>query len=151
MKKYIRVVVGISFISYIFALVILLFIGGRGYRFSDLSLLEYIMSSSNLVPFKTINAYVQVLINGSMNADIPLKNLLGNVLLFLPMGIYLPFYIKKMGRAGMFIVSMIVMLFLIEAVQIVTRRGSFDIDDFILNMAGALIGFGIWKMVMRKG
>lgn len=28
--------------------------------------------------------------------------------------------------------------------NLVTRR-SFDIDDFILNIVGAFIGFGIWK------
>ena len=40
---------------------------------------------------------------------------------------------------------MSILLVVIEVVQVVTRRESFDIDDFILNMLGALIGFGIWK------
>ncbi|WP_369693613.1 VanZ family protein [Lentibacillus sp. CBA3610] len=61
------------------------------------------------------------------------------------MGIYLPFFIKKIRGTSIFIISMIVVLFFIEVIQIVTRRGSFDIDDFILNILGALIGFGIWK------
>lgn len=33
----------------------------------------------------------------------------------------------------------------IKIVQFVFRVGSFDIDDLILNMCGATIGFGIWK------
>lgn len=80
-----------------------------------------------------------------MNIDIPIKNLVGNFILFLPMGIYLPFLTKKMDKTNTFSIFMIILLFIIEVVQLVTRRGSFDIDDFILNMIGALIGFGIWK------
>ena len=30
--------------------------------------------------------------------------------------------------------------------QILTRRGSFDVDDFILNMIGAAVGYGVWKL-----
>jgi glycopeptide antibiotics resistance protein len=65
--------------------------------------------------------------------------------MFLPMGIYLPYYIKKLNKVGKFTLSMIILLFVIEATQLVTRRGSFDIDDFTLNIVGALVGFGIWK------
>jgi glycopeptide antibiotics resistance protein len=50
-----------------------------------------------------------------------------------------------MNKINTFSIFMIILLFIIEVVQLVTRRGSFDIDDFILNMVGALIGFGIWK------
>lgn len=107
------------------------------------------VSASNFIPFKTISTYIQAIFNGSMNAEIPIKNLVGNLFMFLPMGIYLPFFIKKMGKVGIFTISMIVVLFFIEAIQIVTRRGSFDIDDFILNMIGALIGFGIWKTIFN--
>jgi glycopeptide antibiotics resistance protein len=81
-----------------------------------------------------------------MNMDIPIKNLIGNFIMFLPMGIYLPYFIKRINKASVFSISMIILLFVIEVIQLVTRRGSFDIDGFILNMLGALIGFGIWKM-----
>ena len=65
--------------------------------------------------------------------------------MFLPMGIYLPYYMKKLNKVGKFTLSMIILLFVIEATQLVTKRGSFDIDDFILNIVGTLVGFGIWK------
>ena len=89
--------------------------------------------------------------DGSLNIGIPIRNLLGNLIMFLPMGIYLPYYIKKINKVGGFTILMIILLFIIEVIQVVTKRGSFDIDDFILNMLGALIGFGIWKMkVVQK-
>ncbi|MGE7768289.1 VanZ family protein [Peribacillus sp. NPDC096540] len=54
--------------------------------------------------------------------------------------------IKRINKVSIFSIAMIILLFVIEVIQIVIRRGSFDIDDFILNMLGALIGFGLSKM-----
>jgi glycopeptide antibiotics resistance protein len=149
-KKIIRMIFGVSFIFYSLGLVMLLFVGImfvgiRGHIWSDLSLIEYIKRSSNFVPFKTISTYITAMFDGSMNISIPIKNLFGNLIMFLPMGIYLPYYIKKINKVSKFTISMIILLFVIEVIQLVTRRGSFDIDDFILNIVGALIGFGIWK------
>src|SRR5690606_38936395 len=92
-----------------------------------------------------ISTYITAMFDGSLNLNIAIKNLFGNLIMFLPMGIYLPYYIKKLNKVGKFTLSMIILLFVIEATQLVTRRGSFDMDDFILNIVGALVGFGIWK------
>ena len=43
---------------------------------------------------------------------------------------------------SVFYFSIIRLLFIIEVLQLVTRRGSFDIDDFILNMLADLTEFG---------
>ncbi len=150
MKKVLKIIFGISFIFYLLALVMLLFVGVmfvgvRGHIWTDLSLIEYIRTSSNFVPFKTISTYIMAMFDGSLNLGIPIKNLIGNLIMFLPMGIYLPYYIKKINKVGRFTFSMIILFFVIEVTQLVTRRGSIDIDDFILNMVGALIGYGIWK------
>jgi len=146
MKRFIKIVLSISFIFYLLALVVLLFLGTRGNVWTDLTLFEYMKSSSNFVPFKTIGTYINAIFSGSMNMDIPIKNLVGNFIMFLPMGIYLPYFIKRINKVSIFSIAIIILLFVIEVIQLVTRRGSFDIDDFILNMLGALIGFGLWKM-----
>ncbi len=113
-------------------------------------LMEYMNLSSNFVPFKTINGYVMAISNGSMNLIIPIKNLAGNVAAFLPMGIFLPYFIRRLNRLKSFAVTMTVMIISVEIIQLVTRRGSLDIDDFILNIIGALIGFGLWKMMTAR-
>ncbi|MFU2018868.1 VanZ family protein [Peribacillus butanolivorans] len=151
MKRFIKIVLSISFIFYLLALVVLLFLGTRGYVWTDLTLTEYIKRSSNFVPLKTISTYIKAIFSGSMNMDIPIKNLVGNFIMFLPMGIYLPYFIKRINKVSVFSIAIIILLFVIEVIQLVTKRGSFDIDDFILNMFGALIGFGIWKVkVVQK-
>ena len=150
MKKIIRLIIAISFLSYICALIVLLFFLSRGF-WSGMPLMEYIRYSSNFVPFKTINGYVVSISNVSMNLDIPLKNLAGNVAAFLPMGIFLPYFIRTLNRLKSFAVAMTFMILSVEILQLVTGRGSLDIDDFILNIIGALIGFGLWKaMTARK-
>ena len=51
--------------------------------------------SYNLVPLKTIVGYIKALADGSMNRYIPIENIVGNLLVFMPMGFYLPFFNKK--------------------------------------------------------
>ncbi|XKF72269.1 VanZ family protein [Cytobacillus firmus] len=139
----------ISFLSYLCALTVLLFFISRG-SWSDMPLMQYMKLSSNFVPLKTINGYVLAISNGSMNLIIPIKNLAGNVAAFLPMGIFLPYFIRRLNTLNSFAVTMTVMIISVEIIQLVTRRGSLDIDDFILNIIGALIGFGLWKMMTAR-
>ncbi|EOR21425.1 hypothetical protein A499_23332 [Niallia nealsonii AAU1] len=151
MKKLIKIGLVLSFTFYVFILTILLFFGGRSNGWmADLTFLEYMKYSSNFVPFKTISTYINAIFSGNMNLDIPLKNLFGNLLMFLPMGIYLPYFIKRLKRISSFSVTFMIILLVIKITQSISRRGSFDIDDFILNTIGALIGFGVWKKFFRR-
>lgn len=149
MKRLLKVLYYFSFIVYLFALIAILFLKGRGYS-GGLSMVNYIRYYSNFVPFKTISFYIQSAIKGSINADIPIKNLLGNLLLFLPMGFYLPYCFKKLYLFRNYIISIAIILIGIEIGQLLLRRGSFDIDDFILNILGAMIGYAIGKIKIVK-
>lgn len=74
-------------------------------------------------------------------------NLLGNLLLFLPMGVFLPLIFKeKFNKFSKFLVFILVTVILVEVLQFITFLGSLDIDDFILNVIGAMIGFLIYKI-----
>ncbi|WP_339214050.1 VanZ family protein [Ornithinibacillus sp. FSL M8-0202] len=120
------------------ALVVLLFLGGsRGYVWEYFNLIEYKEGSSNFVPFKTIITYVKTIFDGSMNIDTPIKNLIGNAFMFLPMGIYLPYFFRKINKLSVFAFVMVILLFVIEVIQIVTRRGS------LMLMTSSLICLGL--------
>lgn len=144
MKKVMNLLIKISFVIYILALCVILFFGSRGH-WTNLSILEYAAMQMNLVPFKTIFLYVRAMMRGTMNLDIAIANLLGNFLLFLPMGIYLPWFFVKIRYVGQYLLRLIPMLFIVELIQLLTKRGSFDIDDLILNLAGAVLGYCLWK------
>jgi len=146
--RLLRILLAASFAGYLLILVYLIFVM-HGRYWSDLTLWEYILYNTNFVPFKSIILYIQALSDHSMNMDTPVKNLVGNLLMLLPMGLYLPGFFKRLRKLGAFCICIVVLIFIVEAAELLLRRGSFDIDDFILNMAGALIGFAIWRGIAR--
>lgn len=102
------------------------------------------MNSVNLVPFKTIVEYFKDLTVASMRGN-AIRNLCGNFLLLFPLGFCLPFFIKKMSKLKIYIPITALFIIIIEVMQLITMTGSLDIDDFILNFAGALMGFLVFK------
>lgn len=146
MKKIIQKIFTVSFFVYVLAVVyIILFLGSRG-SWGSMPFSEYVKLQSNFIPFKTITSYITDIRNGSMNMDIPIKNLLGNLILFLPAGLYIPFFLRKINSFKKCLLTGLIILLLIEAVQFLSRRGSFDIDDIILNICGIALGYGVWRL-----
>ena len=67
-------------------------------------------------------------------------NLLGNILIFVPYG----FFVSMAGRTRGFFKTFFYSMFLslaVETVQLVTRVGSFDVDDILLNTIGGVLGY----------
>ena len=101
----------------------------------------------NLVPFETVRRYWHLLQNKT-SPDLLLHavvNLVGNVVMFVPLGWLLPQVWRRFHsffRTMFFAVGLIC---LVEVLQYITGRGSCDIDDLILNTAGVLLGFCVWK------
>ncbi|MGE4548489.1 MAG: VanZ family protein [Intestinibacillus sp.] len=98
----------------------------------------------NLQPLKTICNYLRAYAHGRINGHIVAINLVGNLAAFAPMGFFLPALCRPMRNVFLFLLSIIAMVCLVEATQIATMTGSCDIDDLILNTAGALL---IWLIV----
>lgn len=67
--------------------------------------------------------------------------LIGNIVMFLPLGFFLPFVTERVNRKNIFAVS-IAVPFVAELLQIVFGR-SFDVDDLICNFIGIVVGFFI--------
>ncbi len=65
--------------------------------------------------------------------------LVGNFLMFLPLGAFLPFATDRVTGRSIFAVAALVPL-AVETVQLAVGR-SFDVDDLILNFAGIVCGF----------
>ena len=93
-------------------------------------------SSHNFVPFKEILRY-------DFGTGIFYKNIFGNMLLFLPYGIFIAKYVKTEKISVVLILSFITSLS-IEVVQFLIGR-VFDIDDILLNIVGCLIGFLLYR------
>ncbi|MEC3883361.1 VanZ family protein [Halobacillus sp. HZG1] len=145
MSKVQRIIMSIGLIGYLLFLAFYMFFQWRGSAGMSMSLVEYIQNRSNLVPFKTIGNYITAWENGTMNTWTAVKNLLGNVLVFIPMGIFLPSLFRKLRRMSAYLLAFVLIILSAEVTQLLTQRGSFDIDDFILNLFGAWLGFLVWK------
>lgn len=100
--------------------------------------------SYNLIPFKTILNYIQNI--DHIGFDVLFYNLAGNVAAFMPLGFLLPLAFRRFNAAKTYTVALALIL-LAEVLQLVSRRGVFDVDDLMLNMLGSIIGYGIYKIL----
>lgn len=75
-----------------------------------------------------------------------LTNLLGNILIFIPFGFFLPMGSTKKS----FVLTALFSFFLslgIETFQLLTKIGSFDVDDLLLNTLGGIIGYLLYRIL----
>ncbi|NDI33936.1 VanZ family protein [Chengkuizengella sediminis] len=102
--------------------------------------------SYNLTPFSTIKQYFYYY--DHFDPKIWIINIVGNIGVFIPFGIFGPYVLRL--NVIKFIFTFILGITCLEFLQLVLKRGSFDVDDIILNTIGALIGFIIYKSVQRS-
>lgn len=79
-------------------------------------------------------------------------NIFGNMAAFMPFGFFLPMIWKRMNRWYTTTLMSFTMSLCVETTQLVTKVGSFDVDDLLLNTIGGLAGYvifclaeGVWK------
>ena len=78
-----------------------------------------------------------------------LLNLIGNVAMFIPLGIVWPAVFKKLNTHGKVIAAGVGFSLCIELLQLPFFGRASDIDDLILNSTGFLIGYGIYLLVKK--
>ena len=143
-KRCILIFYGISLFIVLFGIRM-----GTGYT-SQQSLMEYIKYNSNIIPFKTIMYYINCLATDRLSKSLIIDNLMGNLIMFVPMGCLLPLIFKKQKKFGWFLLTQSIILISIEVGQLGFRLGSFDIDDLILNLVGAIVGFLLYLFFQKK-
>ena len=94
-------------------------------------------STSNFIPFKEIFRYQ--LFSASF-----IKNVIGNLIMFLPYGFFVSYFLGLDKKRTIFILSIIVS-FTIEITQLYIGR-VFDVDDIILNVCGGIIGYYLYRL-----
>lgn len=96
----------------------------------------------NLEPFLTIKHFLNF---SQLNIKTWVINLIGNIGVFIPFGFLIPMIYKLsyFKGVGVFLFG----LTFLEVTQLITKRGSFDVDDFILNSLGFTLGYVIFKIM----
>lgn len=97
--------------------------------------------SFNLVIFESIKLMAK---SGSLT--LICKNIFGNIGLFIPFGVLCPLlYIKYRSLFKCFSSALLAST-LIEICQYLFAKRIFDVDDILLNVVGAISGWGIFKI-----
>lgn len=141
-----RTTIFVLFGVYTLIMMYLLFFQRIGIDFSGLTYGEYISSSINLIPFETITNYAKCVRDSSEILSFAFINLSGNIIMFIPLGFFMPMIWKKQRKFSKFIVTVCIIIIAVETIQLLAMLGSCDIDDLLFNIIGATIGFGIWKL-----
>ena len=94
----------------------------------------------NLVPFTIFKHY----------KDIFDRQITGNFIMLLPLGIFLPLLYKHASSLIKVILISLLISISIELIQLINNSRRTDIDDVILNTAGAMIGYLIYKSVRKS-
>ena len=138
----------INFISIVLLIIYLIVLFNRVFFYAYSSYYRTPTSVNyNLIPFKTVFNFIKSY--NSLNFDIWFFNLFGNVIAFMPFGFLLPSTFRKESKTKYVVLSGFLLSLLIETLQIITRLGSFDIDDLILNSLGVYIGWLCYRVILR--
>ena len=73
------------------------------------------------------------------------RNIIGNILMFIPFGFFTSYYLKLEKKRTIFCLTLIVSI-IIELIQLKIGR-AFDVDDIILNMVGSIIGYFVYRLM----
>ncbi len=97
----------------------------------------------NLIPFQTMVMYMARGTTANTTHWL-ITNLIGNTVFFIPVGLLYPMVYEKAKFLRTSLFGFCLTLG-IELFQLVTKLGSFDVDDILLNLLGVMIGYGIFK------
>ena len=141
-----EIILFIFFVYFLFLLLLTIFKGGRiefsnqfnSYMYREHGLLGII----NVVPIKeTINTFMHSE-TGMRNS---LRNLIGNILVFMPLGFFIPLLFDKFNNLKKVLKVGCLSSLAIELSQLFVGSNVCDIDDVIYNTLGALAGFICYK------
>jgi|AntRauTorckE6833_2_1112554.scaffolds.fasta_scaffold00132_7 glycopeptide antibiotics resistance protein len=99
--------------------------------------------NSNFVPLKTILNYL----GGEPSWSIAVQNLLGNVVLFVPFGVFLPALFQSFNWKYVLLFTFLVS-FSLEILQ-VFYVGTPDVDDVLLNTLGGGLGYIFFQWITK--
>lgn len=107
---------------------------------------DQVTAQLNLIPFRTLRLFAGLLDSGvRSHIHMAVINLGGNIIMFIPLGFLLPKVFPKLSSLPRVLLTTAIIITIVEIIQLFTLVGSCDIDDLILNVIGAAIGYGLQK------
>ena len=113
---------------------------------------QQVAENINPVPLETITRFVGFLIN-DFSAELKrhaVINLVGNVIMFVPLGIFLPMLWTRFRPLWRCLLWGGAIIVCVELIQLFALVGSCDFDDLLLNVIGIAMGYGLYRLSGRK-
>jgi len=113
--------------------------------FSRIGLRGVELFTINLIPFSTIAEQIPQLATNFRS--MAFMNLVVNIFLLAPLGLYLPILLRK-KKIIIYLCVIFIISFLVEIIQFVFDLGAADIDDIILNSFGGFLGLMSYRFLL---
>ena len=142
-KKDNKIVMCVCFLAYLLLLgYVVFFSSGFGRE-------EHAEYRYNLTLFQEIGRYYGV---GMRTGSWRLfwLNVIGNVCVFVPFGMFLPRLFVKCQKLFSVLLFSLELSLGVELVQLITKVGSFDVDDLLLKTIGGILGYFLYRIISRK-
>ena len=110
-------------------------------KWNKVVLYDYYYNVVNLIPFRMIIKLFIEYFDGDLSLTLLIQNIIGNFVVCMPFAFFLPRLLKKENNLKVFLITMFVIVSVIELTQFLTLSGTFDVDDYLLNISGAIIMF----------
>lgn len=138
-EKHLRLFGKIMFILYVLFLIYFLFFAEWYGRSGETGEYRY-----NLVLFQEIKRFWEY---KEQLGWVSAANLLGNVLIFVPFGFFMPMASRYRSFCLTTVYSFGLSL-IVECFQLIFQVGTFDVDDLLLNTIGGAIGYIVFIIFM---
>lgn len=130
------------FAAYVLAMLVVVFLPLRALTPDDG---PYLWANVNLVPTHTMIQYIQTIPGRAV------QQLVGNIVLFIPLGFLLPVLGARFRRPAATAAAALAVSVGIELIQLAmlisrASQRSVDVDDIILNVTGAVLGYLAWRV-----
>lgn len=99
--------------------------------------------TDNAIPFTTIRIYLD-----NLDSAFWISQAVGNVLLLLPLGLFGPIALPWLDRWWRVVLVAALISIVIELAQLFVPDRSADVDDVMLNVIGALLGY--WLLIVLR-
>ena len=140
----------LAFGAYCLLMVYLLFLPrGRSPVFGG-GYVDTMLANLNLQPGAEIERFLRVW-NDPLYHRAAVVNLVGNVVMFIPLGFGLPWANAPLRRFWKTLLASAAIIVLVEAIQLVTLLGHCDVDDLILNLIGVSAGYLLYFLFYKLG
>jgi len=98
--------------------------------------------NDNATPFATIRIYLD-----NLDSAFWISQAIGNLLLLLPVGLFGPIALPWLNRWWRVVLAALVISVCIETAQLWIPERSADVDDVLVNVVGALLGYWILLLI----